>query len=385
MGVFKNWLERNIDLAKPESVSTIYSDIDDKLSFKKLGFYIAATYISNTIGKCEIKVFNDNKEVKDQLYYLLNVSPNINENASQFKNKLIINLLIDGEALVVQNKNNFYVADAFGVEERPFGKNLFTNITVGTETLRGNKKADEVFYFKLDSLNLKSLIDSMYEDYGQLVSYALNSYKTSNSKKYKLDLKNVKVGDKDFNEKFNTVIKQQLKDFMENPNSIYPQFEGYDLQKFEVGDGKTDSTDIRNIRKDVFETVAQAFKMPVSMLYGNMTNVKDIVNSYVTFVIDPIMKMISEEVTRKTSSFEEWSNGNYVKGDTSAIMHVDLFDIADKIDKFIYSGFYCIDELREKVGDNKLNTDFSKQHWMTKNNATIEDVLIGESDLKGGE
>ena len=152
----------------------------------------------------------------------------------------------------------------------------------------------------------------------------------------------------------------------------------------EKSDGKTDSTDIRNIHKEIFESTAEAFKMPVSMLYGNMTNAKDIIASYVTFRIDPLAKMLSEEFTRKTGTMDDYIKGTYIDVDTTAIMHIDIFEIADNIDKLISSGAYCIDELRNKLGENLLNTEFSMQHWITKNYEVIESALNRENAEKGG-
>ena len=44
----------------------------------------------------------------------------------------------------------------------------------------------------------------------------------------------------------------------------------------------------------------------------------------------------------------------------------------------------CIrDRLREELGRNELNEEWSKRHWMTKNIARVEDVANGM--LEGGE
>lgn len=380
-----DYLFRKTETVDPKTneVWTIFQDSTNELYFTELAFHIATSYIANTIGKCEFKVYRNGEEVKDEMYYLLNVSPNDNENASQFKNKLISKLFYDNESLIVYDKHKFYVADSFGIEEKPLGKNKFTNIKVGIDSIRSSKTADNVFYFRLDDHNVKALIQTMSDGYDEVLKYAYDSYKTSNSEKYKLELANIKAGDTDFNEKFKTTVKKQLEDFINNPKAVYPQFQGYNLTKLSESDGKTDSSDIQRIRKDVFETVAQAFKMPVSMLYGNITNLKELVNTYITFTIEPIAEMISQELTRKTCTFEEWQRGDCIKVDITSINHTDIFDIADKVDKLISSGIYCVDEIRKKMGENLLNTDFSKQHWMTKNYSTSDDALVG--DVKGGE
>ena len=49
-------------------------------------------------------------------------------------------------------------------------------------------------------------------------------------------------------------------------------------------------------------------------------------------------------------------------------MHVDVFAIAEKIDKLISSGMYCIDELRKKLGETELGHGREQEaYWITKN------------------
>ena len=84
--------------------------------------------------------------------------------------------------------------------------------------------------------------------------------------------------------------------------------------------------------------------------------------------------MISEEITRKTNTYLSWKKGNYVKIDTSNITYMDMFDVSHAVDKLIASGVCNIDELRSRLGLNTLNTDFSKQYYMTKNYSTIENL-----------
>ena len=114
-------------------------------------------------------------------------------------------------------------------------------------------------------------------------------------------------------------------------------------------------------------------------MLGNITNMNEIVKVFLTFCIDPIAEMLSEEITRKTyPGYLEWSKGNYVKVDTSTINHIDILDVAEKADKLIASGTCCIDEVREIIGFDKLNTKFSQQHFITKNYDTAENRLIGD-------
>lgn len=374
-----DFLEKKVSNAKIEA---IVSQVMEEVSFRELALHIAISYIANTLSKCEIKTYEKGEEVQGKLYYLLNVSPNQNENSSQFINKVIEKYYYDGRALIVNHNDGIYCADSFDVDEsNPLKEFIYHNVTFGTYQAKKKYKSSDVFFMKLDNQNTRKLIDLLYTQYGTLIKLAIESFKRTNGKKYKLILEQYRAGDKQFNEIFEKVLKNQLKTFIENDNAVYPQFKGIDLEEFSTGT-PSNSNDIIALRKEIFETTAQAFKIPLSMMYGNITNMNDIVKVYLSICIDPLADMISEELTRKYYTFEEWKSGSYIEVDTSCINHIDILEVADKVDKAIASGLCNIDELRKRVNMKPLDTDFSKKHFITKNYEVAERAL---SEEKGGE
>ena len=371
-----NFMERKLEVAE---ISPVTQKLLDQLAFKELALHIGISYIANTLSKCEFRTFEKDKEVKGKLYYMLNVSPNPNQNASQFVNKFIERYFYDGHALIVPNGSNIFCADSFDIDDtNPLKENTFYNVAFNCQQLKKKYKASEVFYMQLDNQNVKSLVDGMYMQYGDVIAMALSSYKRANSMKYKLLMEQYQAGNPEFKKHFETVVKKQLQSFVESEGTaVYPQFKGTDLQEF--GSGTTQTTaDIIAMRKEVFEVVAQALKIPLSMMYGNITNMNEIVKVYLSICIDPLADMIGEEITRKYYSFEEWQNGYRVELDTSCINHVDILEVADKVDKAISSGLTNIDEMRKRLGMDELNSDFSQAHWMTKNYALAEDMMTSE-------
>ena len=362
--------------------AAVISKVMSETAIRELALQIAVSYIANTISKCEIKTYENNEEVKGKLYYLLNVSPNQNENSSQFINNFIEKYYYEGEALIVHHNDLLYCPDSYSVDEsNPLKEYVYDNITFGSAQLKKKIKSSEVFRIKLDNIKVRSLVDALNDKYSELVGLAFQSYKRTNGKKYKLILSEYRAGDPAFVEDFNNVIKEQLKTFIDNDNAVYPEFKGTQLTEFSTAT-PSNSSDIVALRKEIFEVTAQAFKIPLSMLLGNITNMNEIVKVYLSVCIDPLADMISEELTRKYYTFEEWQKGYRIEVDTSCITHIDIFEVADKADKAISSGLASIDELRPRVKLNPLNTDFGRNHFMTKNYETAENVLKGE---KGGE
>lgn len=366
-----------------EDLGALGIDLSEKIIFKELAFYIAVSYYAGTISNCEFKTYENGEEVQNELYYMLNLSPNPNQNAVQFKKKLVESYFYDTETLVIPQTNNWrvYVADGFSKDEKPLSEDLFSNVSVKSESFNRAFRASDVFYFEQEDRDVRLLVNQLNNEYGTLMDAAIDAYKRGNSAKYKLELENIEAGDPKFAEQFRTIIRAQLENFLNADKAVYPQFRGQKLEKMETG-GTSSSADVVAIRKEIFETVAQAFKMPLSMMYGNITNVNDIVKSFLTFGVDPVAKMIETEITRKMYPYEEWKLGNHVKVDTSRVNHMSILEVADKVDKAIGSGFANIDDMRKQVDWEPLNTEFSQAHFMTKNYAPAEYML---DPLEGGE
>lgn len=357
-------------------------DLSNQTYFKQLAVFIAVSYIANTLSKCEIKTYKGGKEVREKLYYLLNVNPNPNENSSQFMNHLIENYYYSGSALVVpKGSNAIYVADGYSHNRYALKEDTFDSITVYDEVLPRTYRMGKVFYFKLDNREVISLVNGLYEEYGTVLASAIAHFKATNSEKYKLVLDNVQAGDAKFATQFETVIKQQLQTFIESDRGVYPQFAGQDLQRFDAN-GAASSADIINLRKEVFETVAQAFKIPLSMMQGNITNMNEIVKVYLSICIDPLAQMISEELTRKTTDFASWQAGDRVVVDTSCINHVDILEVADNIDKLVSSGSFTQNEVRKRAGYDPRTDGGGDVFYVTKNYAPDAEAL---TSTEGGE
>lgn len=380
---FKTWIVDFLGIpTQPVTpVDYSYNSQVDTVFYKELAIQTAITLIANGIAKCEMKVYEGNKEVKNQTYFELNVQPNKNQNSSQLWHKAIEKMIYEGECIVVNVGGELFVADSYHVQEYPIKGNIYKGVVIGNLQLDKTFRHDEVIRLRLSDKNIKNLLDGLSKDYEDLLRYSIKKYKGSNQNKYVLELENIKASDAEFQKAYKEVVQKQLKDFMENDNAVYPQFKGYNLKNVTTN-RDANTADFKDIRRDMFEIVAQAFQIPLDLMFGDVENIDEIVKVFLTFCIDPIADMISEELTRKIyPGYSSWSKGNYIRVDTSSIQHIDVLDIADKADKLIASGTCCIDEVRNIIGFNALDTVFSQTHFITKNYDTAEHMLNGE----GGE
>ena len=360
------------------------------LACRSLAYYIASSYIANALSKCEFKTYEDGKPVKNELYFALNVSPNPNQNSSAFINALVERCLYDGESLMVQPSkaiNRFYIADSFHEDQHPLRESVFDSVVVEGLSLRKTFLASEACHFKLESRSIKGLVFGMYQDFGELLGTAMTSYKNANGEKFIYHKPGNPGGTRNDVKEAYKEINDLLRDFMRRPNGVMPLWTQHDLTRV-VPNPNGSSKDVIDIRKDIFEITASAFKIPQSMMYGNMTNTNDVINQFITFGVDPWAQMISDELTRGFFDFSSWGGGeNYLKVDTSKINHTDIFQIAAQAEKLVSSGLFSIDGVLDAMGADMINEDYSQAHWITKNYELVQDALtrLTSESTEGGD
>lgn len=117
MGLFDKVFRKN------SAISWMYDleylkDTSKKSYIKQMALNTVIEFVARTIAQSEFRVMEGNKIVKDDLYYLLNVKPNPNQNAVQFWQKFIYKALIDNEVLIIQSDDDYlYVADDYEHED----------------------------------------------------------------------------------------------------------------------------------------------------------------------------------------------------------------------------------------------------------------------------
>lgn len=356
------------------------------LAYKELAISTCINLIANAISQCTARTYENNIEVFGQSHYILNVRPNINESSTMLWHKAIEKMVNNGEALVVNINGCLYVADSYIVNEYPIKGHVYEGITIGNLSLNKIFRQDEVIVLRLNNVNIKRLIDGLYSSYEEMLNLCTEKYKQDNQQKYVLELDNVKAGNGQFNDKYREVLQEQLSDFLNNQNTVLPLFRGQTLTDVSKTSSAS-SNDFQGLIENLFKTVAQAFNIPIDLLFGKTDNIEKVTKQFLTFTIEPIASMISEELSAKLyDGFIGFQNGNYVRIDTSDIQHISILEMATAIDKLISSGAYTINEVRTLTGYNKINEEFGDKHFITKNYATVDDMLNPMGDEpKGGE
>jgi HK97 family phage portal protein len=383
-----SWLASK--LGTPVPVNSIDFDIDEYMSavgdiyVREMAFWAATNLIANAISKCEFKTYENFKEVRKDNYYRWNVEPNRNQNSSAFIHKLIAKLYRNNEVLIVEHGEDLLVADDFTRKEYALYDNEFTQVTVGDFTFSKKFYQNEVMYLQLSEKNTRELISGLYESYAKLIDYTMKSYQRSRGTKAKFEYKTIPTAGTEQRKLFDDLINEKFKKFLESDNAIVPIGEGQNLTEF--SNSKTYSNegtrDIRAMIDDVFAFTARAFGIPPALMSGEIEGVKDALDQFLTFCIDPLADMIQEEINRKTYTRAQFLRGDYVQIDTKQIKHIDIFYASTSIDKLISSGVFCVNDILKMLGLPIIDEDWAWEHVLTKNYSPFENLLKA---LEGGE
>lgn len=358
------------------------SDESTKLAIEEFAINVAINLIAGCISKCEFKTYLDNKEVKEDEYYMWNVEPNKNQNSSEFIQEFIYKLLYRNEVLIVEVNNQLIIADSFYQNEYALFENVFENVTRKDFTFNRKFKMSEVLYFRNSNADIRALVSNLNNGYRDLLNSAIGKYKRSGGRKGIAELDSIAKGDEEQKRRVDELFERKFKKYFESENAVLnlPKGVKYTEQNGEGNKKSTsDMVDIQNLTKEIFDRVGQGFKIPPALMTGDIADVDKVTNNFLTFGIDPIVDLINEEINRKRYG-KAILKGSRVEIDTTCIKHIDIFSVAEKIDKLISSGMYSIDGLLEKVGEVPLRTEWSEKHWITKNYSEINQI-----DTEGGD
>lgn len=362
-------------------------------AIQKMAFNQCVTLIANAISQCEFKTYLNGCEVFENEYYLLNISPNLNETAPEFIHKLITKLLENGEALAVsigtRKNEQLIVADDFQIDQTPTQEAVFKNITLygaGTGTqmiLPRDYRRRDVLYFRLPAGNVKQWSDAFLENYNKLLNYAINSFLKSRGNHAILKFNAQFSGDREKQKKLSQIYQHYYKQFAAAESSVWMLDNGIDFQELSQKTYTNDnSRDIRSLADDVRDITAQAFNIPITLINGSVEGTADALDYFLTFCIDPLTDMIEKELTARRDGKAGFMSGTKIKIDTSTIKHIDVLSAGQNIDKLVSSGVYSINQIRRKLGEDQIDEDFADRYYITKNYMSVEEV-DNEQTLSG--
>lgn len=351
--------------------------------YKRLAIEVSVGLIANAISRCEIKTYHKGKNIRSNMYYLLNVQPNKNENATYFFNKAIRKLVYDGEALILMHNEEMFVADDWITVPFVFKSNIYKDVRIDDFTLQKVLHEEDVIHLKLSDTNIRNVVDGLYSSYGRLLASSMNYYRRKNNKRLLIKGDFLRAQDEETQEEIDAIFLEQLKNWFDPDKEgvafqLANEFEMEDLSDgAKPGKGNSDSRDISNLIDDIFNYVAMAFHVPRGLLKGDLADIEKQTDNFIMFGVNPFAEMIADELNRKFYSKKEYLERTYLKIDTTKIRLTDLSKLATAIDKLFAVGAYTINDVIAELGGEPIEEEWANERYVTKN--------YEKASAKGGE
>lgn len=379
------WMRSAVGTSKIEEVTCReLMEAGQEYRVRELAFWCCTNMIANAVGRCDFRTFLGNRETHGMERYLWNVEPNVNQNSTAFLHKLVAKLYQDNETLVIPTRRRdgmeaIVVADDWqDPPEYPSRQNEYKGVIVGQVTYDKTFRENEVLHLKLNYCDIGPVLCGLYESYATLLRAAMNNYTWTNGQHWKVTVDQMTSGQEGWNERFNKMIEAQIRPFLTSGVSVLPETSGYKYENMSKSvEGSMDATHIRNMVNDIFDFTANAFQIPPVLLRGQVEGTADAVQRFMTNCIDPLTDQLAEEINRKRYGYEAWQRGDYIRIDTSAIQHFNLFDHAESVEKLIGSG-YSYNDVQKAAGGQEIDEPWANEHFLTKNFAKAEELLKGD-------
>lgn len=361
----------------------------EELAIESMAISKAINMYANVISKCEFRYYEKGKEKKNDLYYLLNVRPNLNQSATVFWHEVITRLFNDGEALVFQNSLDgmLYLADSFTRKKNLYFDDYFTDIESRGVKVSSNYSMKDVILLELNG-EYSDLINSHYEKLAKIVDYCVDDYKHSNGRKFGFWLpsnfgrKGIgnTTSDDELKNKAQDYVDKIFKKMFSSFNAVIPFQSDEKLEEIAKATGKSVKEVTESINA-VYEKVAIGMHIPVDIFFGKTTEKSNAMNDWITTGIGSIIEQIQDELSAKVIKKQAFLSGSHIDIDATRIKHRDLLDSANDIDKLHANGF-TLNEIFRLFGvpEDTDNPDADKR-FFTKN----QDTTAPSGAQGGGE
>lgn len=359
-----------------QSLSDLISVEVKKMKITKMAIEKAIGMIAHAIAKSEFIVQGKNERLRNGLYWNLNVRPNPNETATEFWIEVIQRLLKNSECLICIIGKKFYIADSFRVSNSVMLNQIYSNITITAngESLQLNNTytSDEVIHLKAKNKKIRAYMETVMKMHDDVVSAMEAAIKVSKTPKFILKIAGampvIRTIRADGTEQTLTVdeFKKNIKNLLESENiEILQASNGLEISQLKI-DTNVTSEDVVKISKEIFEECAFAFDIPKTVFMGEITEKADSTNEFITYAVGWVAEILNDAMNATLVGRESFLKGEYIWIDLSGFKHRDLVESANYLDKLRAIGF-SLDEIRQAIGWEPLNTPFSQERVITKN------------------
>ena len=362
--------KKTINIADPYSEESMPAG----LRAREFATFLAISYISAAFSLCEVRTFNNNKEIFGLDYYRFNTKTNRNQTAAEWKYEYMARFLFFGEALAVEWNDEILIADSFIRHKDALGGDVFSNICRDGVLIAQELKRSDVLYVNHDFGGIKKYTTSLLAMYDVWLSESDRQMRRASGERGVFETTAIATGDGKDREKQAEFVRSRFKAYFSSPNSVFTAYNG---EKYTPQANKTtgkESDNLSSLVDNEIKLAALAFKIPPALFRGETTGVSFITRNFISIAVKPPATIICQELNAQINGVKGMLKGNRYFIDYADIQYVDVFDVADKAEKLLGTSIFNVDDILRKIGEPTRNTDSSTKYILSKNFAVEGEV-----------
>lgn len=395
---FLDWLSNSLGL-KPDGVSVSDPILCAgqklrRLEIETYALQLCVDFVARMVASCEISTKILGKNVEKDMFYRLNIEPNPNETATEFWKRVVVKMILDGEALVIQQEqpgrqpDAYLLVDSYEKVERAMVENRYKDLVIGDYALNkeGHKNVfseREVWVFRYDNAELRKYTRRLTKGLEEILDVVQSQYVKKKFTKSVIEVQGMHSLGRESTDNRQGLYDRNLREFLQaERDAVLPLSNNQKIGRFEsvMGDGVIDdAVNIRMFTELAIQLNAAMFNIPVQALYGETVDL----TGWFTSFLRPFTEGMAKEINRKSYGRGQMQNKTYCSFDLSDLVPQTKLDRARMLDLLLRSGTHSINENRDEMGLEPIPEDWADQFWMTLNYDFVHRFVEGQQGSRG--
>lgn len=364
----------------------LFQDTSEKAYLKQAALNTCIEFLARTLSQSEFRFLDaDNKSLKDQSWYKLNVRPNTDLSSTDFWQKVIYKLIYDNEVLiVVTDTKDLVVADNYNRKKYALYPDIFEDVTVSDYEFERSFNMDEVIYLTYNNDKLNKFTEGLFADYGEIFGRMISAQMRNYQIRGIMNVDSSAVNGEKNTEKMQNYVNKVVNSFSNNGVAVAPLTKGFDYQDVSSASKSNNAPfdELGKLFRSLIDIVAKAIGIPPSLIHGEMADLDNAMKSYIKFCIKPLIKKIEDELNAKLLKQNEVIKGKRIK--VIGIDKKDPLEMAESIDKLVSSSTFTPNQVLVMLGEEPSDDPQMDQYFVTKNYTTTREETA-DSTPEGGE
>ena len=316
----------------------------------------------------------------EKLHHRWNVRPNPYQNAKEFKRKILRQMLIDGECLVVQEGSpHFYlhIADSYTEERVSLNEVMYNDIIVEGEDFP-DKPASEVYTFNYKNEKVSKWIRQLDDNYVDLFNRLVEIQKLQSQLRIYPKFKTMGSKRKDSQDKFMAFLKSFQEAVETKQVVIAPTQDDYDINENKSAFKGFNIDEVSKMESIYLSNVCRIYGISPTLFNGELADIEQHRDDFIRFVHSVMQIMATEINSKYFNEGDKEYDDNQVRLILFFLEYNSALSASKDIEKAIGSGVYTINDILEMQGRDKVDDEHADRRFLTRNIGTIE-----EADFEG--